>query len=280
MLKLLASEGSVKYTAIVIFNKCVDHLRKSKNPEDSVLSNQETPTISLIPLEPRLLVIEETPNVASDAMEIEVPKSGEVIPEKSLVIIPNILELEIPSFDEALATSENFDSEKILPIEDLSNNCELEVGKFSDPFQKLLHWPRCDLSKKNKKRAINSMKIPSVLTSTQWKSIKKAKKNEIKSKKEVIVLRKKIKIEKQEITKKEKEKERVRKVEGILRKEQIKLEKEKQKIIKQKQKIKEIEIKNKIKEESLLKKKEAAQLRRQIAELQKKEAEMKNDNID
>lgn len=278
--QLTANFLTPELPVVIDSDQSTDILSSTPVPEDSVLSNQETPSISLIPPEPRLLVIEETPNIASDATEIEVPESGEVIPEKSLVIRPNVLELEIPSFDEALATSENFDREKILPLEDVSNNCDLEVGKFSDPFQKLLHWPRCDLSTKNKKRATNSMKIPSVLTSTQWQSIKKAKENEIQSKKEAIVLRRKIKIEKQEIMKEEKEKKRVRKEEEILRKEQIKLEKEKQKIIKQEQKIKEIEIKNKIKEESLLKKKEAAELKRQIAELQKKEAEMKNNDID
>ncbi|KAH0551353.1 hypothetical protein KQX54_002053 [Cotesia glomerata] len=225
--QLTANFLTPELPVVIDSDQSTDILSSTPVTEDSVLSNQETPTISLIPPEPRLLVIEETPIVASDAMEIEVPESGEVIPEK----------------------------EKILPLEDVSNNCDLEVGKFSDPFQKLLHWPRCDLSTKNKKRAINSMKIPSVLTSTQWQSIKKAKENEIQSKKEAIVLRRKIKIEKQEIMKNEKEKERVRKEEEILRKEQIKLEKEKQKIIKQEQKIKEIEIKNKIKEESLLKKK-------------------------
>lgn len=82
--------------------------------------------------------------------------------------------------------------------------------EFSEPLKKLLHWPRCDLSKKGKKRAINQLKIPSVLTSTQWQSIQEAKENEKKkAKNEAVVLRKKIKIEKQENLKKEKERKRL-----------------------------------------------------------------------
>ncbi|XP_044597392.1 uncharacterized protein LOC123273966 [Cotesia glomerata] len=95
--QLTANFLTPELPVVIDSDQSTDILSSTPVTEDSVLSNQETPTISLIPPEPRLLVIEETPIVASDAMEIEVPESGEVIPEKSLVIRPNVLELEIRS---------------------------------------------------------------------------------------------------------------------------------------------------------------------------------------
>lgn len=191
-------------------------------------------------------------------------------------ISPTPLEIETPTLHEIASTSKPPQTTQATPHNIIITD-DPEVMKFSEPFRKILSWPKRDLSNQTKKRLIRTERI-SVLSSSQWQSIKEAQENEKCKKIEEVALKKKMRIEKQELVKKEKQLLRDRKQEEKLKKEQQRLEKEKEKILKQQQKINEIEAKQKAQEQSLSKKKEAADIKKKIAELQERESALETQN--
>lgn len=139
-------------------------------------------------------------------------------------------------------------------LSDVTNFQDQVKLQFPKLFQNVLFWPNDEL-KKNAKRSKQKRKMPSVLSSEEWKKLKMEEEEAKRKSQEDKEIRKKLKLEKQQLNKVKKEQNEIKKREAKIRREELKLQKENDNIKKQEERLKKMEVLKNKKEEELRKKK-------------------------
>lgn len=119
-----------------------------------------------------------TPGLEQPINDSFIPKPEVPVPKQITISTTLTPEPEVSVPAPELAENEQF------PLKNIANIYDPDVEKFSESMQKLFYWPKSNLSKKkNKKRACNTSKVPSILSSSQWQSIQEIKEYQKRQKK-------------------------------------------------------------------------------------------------